>query len=166
MADDWLGISSSEYDSHCGDSNNHNLTEALDAQDYWEHLAVHALPHWFIIDLGQTYTIKQLRGRSNTDADPIDIDVYVSDSKTNWGTAVSTGINTWQDTENWVTIDSTDKNGRYIKVEIYDTENILDKIDWGKTAEPHMTIFDAYGEIYALPFKPRPTAAIGLSHII
>jgi len=63
-----------------------------------------------------------------------------------WGTAVTTGISTWHDTDEWVEIDTTDKDGRYIKVVINATEDTTNNwIGWGNPSEP-MTIFDVYAD--------------------
>ena len=145
-SDDWLGIGSSEYDSHCGDTDGHTLQEALDGDDYWYHAVDEQ--HWFILDLGSNYTVRKMRGRSNYIADPTDVDVFVSMNKTDWGTAVATAINTWQDTAAWVEVDTTDKEGRYIKVVIEDTEAGTNHIRWGQNPllSP-ISIFDVYGDV-------------------
>lgn len=158
MADVWLAISSAEYDSHNGDSLDHTVEEALDGTDYWRGPAADT-PCWLILDLGEAYTIKKVRGRSNTSGDPIDVDIYVSDSKVNWGAAVASGINTWQDTANWVEIDTTDKDGQYIKIDIIDYEN-KQWVAMGFGSS--VPIFDAYGSVVAAPpAVPRPTVAVG-----
>ena len=147
MADDWLGISSTELDSDSGDNGLNTIEEALNGTDHWGS-ADYGKPQWFIIDLGQTYTITKVRGRSSMGRDPIDVDIYVSDSKTVWGDAVATGISNWQDTTDWVEADTTDKDGRYIKVAVNDWENSgFLKMDWGGTST--FTIFDAYGDVAA-----------------
>ena len=158
-SDDWLGISSSEYDSHCGDNNGHTLEEALDGTDYWYHNTFSSHKHNFIIDLGQTYTVKKFRGRSFRGSDPIDVDIYVSDNKSDWGSAVVSGISSWQDTGSWQIVDLAKyKQGRYIKVEVQDTEHFLDYIEWGSGfGPPYMTIFDVYAGIEPLANNPVPT---------
>lgn len=151
MADDWLGISSAEYDSHCGDDGSHTIEMALDGTDYWNH-AVDEV-HWVVLDLGQTYTIKKVRGRSATTDDPTDVNIYIDDSNPPT-TLVHEGITTWQDctTENWVEIDITDSNGRYIKIEIEATEDFFDYLGFGKPVFPtSWTIFDAYGDVAGSP---------------
>jgi len=117
----WLNVGSTHLDSSSGAGDNgHLLTEALDGTDYWERDAGEV--HWFIIDLGQTYTVTKVKGRSESAEDPTDINIYVSDDKGDFGAAVGSGIATWQDTEAWVVTDTTDKAGRYVKVEIDATE--------------------------------------------
>ena len=155
-SDDWLGLNSKDnYDSHCGDSNGHTLEEAIDGMDYWSHTTNH--DHHFIIDLGKTYTVKKVRGRSNRMSDPIDVDIFVSDNKSSWGTAVATVISSWQDTSLWQEVDTTDKDGRYIKVEVLDTEHFLDFIEWGGFSSPYITIFDVYGNIAPNVSSPYPS---------
>lgn len=145
MADSWLGITSTEYDSHCGDSWGYTAEEALDGSDYWEHDVDET--HWLILDLSETYTIKKVSGRSFSNFDPTDVDVYVSDSKASWGTAVATNITTWQDTTTMQEVDTTDQDGRYIKIELIDTEFALDFLIWGYDPFGTWDIFDAYGDV-------------------
>jgi len=155
-ASDWLGISSSHRDSDSGDYSGHTLAEALDGTDYW--WDDDNQEHWFILDLGSIYTIEKLRGRSSSIGyDPIDVDVYVSNSKSDWGTAVAEGITTWQDGSSWVEVDSTDKDGRYIKVVIIDTEDGDNAVRWGPTGSFY-EIFDAYGSSnHPLQSNPNPS---------
>lgn len=149
MVDHWLELSSAEYDSHCGDSEGHTILGALDGTDAWWH-AVYEL-HEFILDLGQTYTIKKVRGRSNTDGyDPTNINIYVSDSKIDWGATVATNVD-YSDTSTWVETDITDKDGRYIKVVIGETESASHYLQWGGVSPDYFTIFDAYGDVTAPP---------------
>ena len=147
---DWLGINSSHLDSHCGNSGVRKLDEALDGTDSWDHDVDET--HWFILDLGVSYNITKVRGRSNTAAfggsDPIDVNIYVSTDGTTWGDAVASGITTWQDRTDWdgdAVIDCTPKEGRYVKIEIIDTEDTdtPDGIKFG--ASPAFTILDVYG---------------------
>jgi len=135
----WFGVGSGNYDSHCGDTA-WLLTDALDGTDLWYHGTLHT--HWFILDLGQEYNVQKVRGRSLRNMDPVNVNIYVSDDKENWGAAVASGINTWQDTDEWQEVDVTDKNGRYVKVEITATElGSDDEIQWGGP-DPFWTIFD------------------------
>jgi PKD repeat protein len=157
-SDDWIGISSSELDSCCGNccGEGPTLENALDGILSWQHEATET--HWFILDLGQTYTVKKVRGRSDTNVDPTSVNVYVSDSKTSWGTAVATVISTWKDIPIWQEVDTTDKNGRYVKVEIDATEDTkFNYIEFGGY-DPSFTIFDVYGDI------PEQTPVIGYSY--
>lgn len=140
---DWLGITSANYDSSCGSSSGFTVSTALDGTTYWYHTTNET--HWFIIDLGASYTITKVKSRSNSDSDPIDVNIYVSNSKVDWGDAVATGITTWRDTSDFVEINTTEKTGRYIEVEIISTEHSLHRLRFGKGAAPYFTIFDVYG---------------------
>jgi hypothetical protein len=146
---DWLGVGSSYLDSHCGDTSAYFLSEALDGTDMWVH-AVEEI-HWFILDLGQSYTISKVRGRSLASYDPIDVDIYVSDDKQNWGIPVATGISSFQDTDLWQEEAVTKKRGRFVKVVINQTENPI-AIWWGNLS-PSFTIFDVYVENIELKGK-------------
>lgn len=151
MADAWIGINSSHIDSKCGEEGDGTLADALDGTDQWDHDVSEV--HWFILDLGQTYTIKKVRGRSDWVRDPTDVDIYVSNDKEDWGEARATGISTWEDCGaapiDWVEVDTTDRDGRYIKVVINATEDgVGGMISWGDS--PACTIFDAYGSVVAV----------------
>jgi hypothetical protein len=137
----WIGITDLMLSSSCGGI---GLSGALDGTDTWNHDTTET--HYFILDLGRNYTIQKVRGRSFTTKDPTAVDIYVSTSTSNWGTAVATNINTWRNTDSWQEYASTDKVGRYIKVSIRTTENVNNYIGWG----PMLTgsnIFDAYGVV-------------------
>ena len=142
----WLGISSAHYDSHCGDNDAQTVEEALDGTDYWQH-AVNET-HWVILNLGATYNITKVRGRSLFSYDPTNVNIYVSTDRVTWGTAVATGISTWQDRDDWdgtAIIDTTPKEGRYIKVEIIDTEDANHTLQFGHSGPGFLKIFDVYG---------------------
>lgn len=132
----WLGIYSEHL--HSVDSAEASLRNALDGTGaYWS--APTDVEHWFILDLGRSLTVTKVRGRSNTTQDPVDVDIYVSDDTGSWGTAVATGISTFQDTDIWQEVDTTDKKGRYVKVVVNSTE-LSKYLRWGNS----MTIFDVY----------------------
>lgn len=140
-AQNWFGINSSHYDSHCGDSGVNTVEAGLDGTGFWSHLSDET--HWVILDLGQTYSVQKVRGRSDyANFDPTDVNIYVSNDKGDFGAAVASGINTWQDTRDWVEVDTTDKEGRYVKVEIIDTEDAGDSLGWGDVVPSPITIFD------------------------
>jgi hypothetical protein len=152
MADGWLGINGSHLHSYC---RGWGLEGALNGEDFWNIPVYYweSLPHWFILDLGESIAIKKVRGRSRTALDPISVDIYVSDYLESWGTAVATGITTWQDTSSWVEIDTIDKIGRYIKVEVNAIEGDGGDhyMEWGlnennddDSDSNYITIFDAY----------------------
>jgi len=148
---DWLGIDSSLIDSLCGETGGNTLAKALDGTDYWNHEVKET--HWFILDLGEKKTIEKVRGRSLTANDPIDVNVYVSDNKADWGVAVATGIGTFQDTDVWQEVNVTSKEGRYLKVEVINTENVNDFIRFG--GFPYFKIFDVYGAVPAVESAAR-----------
>ncbi|MHC4175302.1 MAG: discoidin domain-containing protein [Planctomycetota bacterium] len=163
MADAWLGINSDNLHSSCG---GWNLGKALNGEDFWNIAIYHSEfpPHWFILDMGEFTAIEKVRGRSMTAYDPASVDIYVSDDLVSWGLAVATGITAWQDTSSWVEIDTIDKIGRYIKVEVTATEGDGGDhyMEWGLNDEPdHITIFDAYaGDAYAGDVIPAPGAIV------
>jgi len=139
---DWLGITSANLSSFCGGA---NLDDALDGTGFWDHQIETYDTHWFILDLGETSTITKVRGRSNCSYSPILVNIYVSDDSEVWGDAVVSNISTWHDVDEWQEAETTSKNGRYIKVEITDTQaSFHNSIYWGKTTPP-FTIFDVYG---------------------
>jgi hypothetical protein len=165
--DAWLNINSSHYDSCCGQENaQHSLANALEGINSWEHYVNHT--HWFILDLGETYNIKKVKGCSNGYNagywDPANVNIYVSDDKSNWGTAVTTGISIWKTAycctnefgqpylpgEEVILqeVDTTPKNGRYIKVEITETLDSNNNLVFGRSPDDlAFKIFDAYGNI-------------------
>lgn len=140
--DAWLEIGSSVLDSYCGSSYGQTLEPALDGTNYWYHVVDET--HWFILDLVDTYVIKKVRGRSKGVGDPTDVNIYIDDSKPPT-TLCKEGISTWTNTEEWIEITlDTEGTGRYIKVEIEDTESGNRYIHWGM-ASNFVTIFDVYG---------------------
>lgn len=165
MAADWIGITSTHIDSAChlGEVN-HLLAEALDAEDYWYHTANET--HWFIIDLGSTYTITKVRGRSIKEYDPIDVSIYVSDDKEAFGDAVATNITTWQDTIEWQEVATTEKNGRYVKVEILDTEDANRALTFGRAGGQGTNIFDVFGEVAAVAHTHSASDTLSLSDAV
>ncbi len=147
-ADDWLGISSAEYDSHCGHIVGYDPQGMLDGTGNWRHAVDET--HWLILDLGQTYTITKVRGRSGGSGDPIYINIYIDDNNPPT-TLRKEGITTWQDTIVWVEISFASANGRYIKIEIEDTEKIDRELGWYAYDDGYLTCFDAYGDVYVPP---------------
>jgi hypothetical protein len=144
-SDEWLGVDSRNYNSCCGYEGPFGPSAALDGIDVWTHLSTEN--HWLVIDLSNPYNIKKLRGRSNTANDPTSVDIYISNDPDNWGTAVYSGITSWQDTTSWSEIDITDTAGRYINISITSTEGGAgtDYLEFGGIPVP-MTIFDVYGD--------------------
>jgi hypothetical protein len=160
-SDAWLGVSSSELVYGC--ENKFGLGMALDGVELWTAETNH--DHEFILDLGKNYSIKKFRGRSYSLNDPTDVDIYISTDNSTWGTAVASDISTWQDTETWTEVDSTDKTGQYIKVVVQDTEDANSFLEWGGFIPPG-PIFDAYGEeINIAPGISNPYPVNGASGI-
>jgi hypothetical protein len=145
-SDDWLGLDSRNYHSCCGYEGPYGPAAALDGIDVWTHLSTE--DHWLVIDLKKAYNIKKVRGRSDTGNDPTSVDIYISDDPNNWGSAVQTGITTWQDTSNWAEVNITDTVGRYVNISITSTEGgaSTDYLEFGGIPTP-MTILDVYGEV-------------------
>ena len=144
----WLNIDSTYLLSggagvgYCGDAVDSFITDALDGIGEWEHEEDHV--HWFIIDLGDHYTIEAVRGRSNTNIDPVDVEIYISGNAIDW-TSIAT-LNTWQDTTDWVVEATTVKKGRYLKVEIQTTQGGFGYIGFGNDPSP-FKIFDVYATL-------------------
>ena len=139
----WYGIDSANKESVCGEDKEWTLSRALRISHIGFHGWLHEVDeiHNFVIDLEQIYTILKIRSRSNSTADPIDVDVFISDDAATWGAAVASGISTWQDTGSWVEVDITDKAGRYIKFVINDTEDANNYIHWASGLD--LPILDA-----------------------
>lgn len=144
-----LSVDSTLVHSYCGyGTTNRELTleKALEGTDTWVHAQNHT--HWFILDLGQSYTISKVKGRSNesTWGDPTDVNIYISDDTEDFGDPVVEGISTWQDTEDWVEIEMPTTSGRYIKVEIENTESAFKYLGFGQqyavTPTNPFSIFD------------------------
>jgi hypothetical protein len=171
VVDAWLDINSSHYYTCCGEENaQHSLASALEGISSWEHYVNHI--HWFILDLGETYNIKKVKGCSNGHNagywDPTNVNIYVSDDKSNWGTAVATGISKWTTSycctneygqpyspgEEVILqeVDTTPKDGRYIKVEIIETADSENFLEFGRAHYDFtFKIFDAYGRAVSTP---------------
>lgn len=144
MAPDWLGITSSNIDSDCGcGETGETLADCIDGLADWDCNTPHC--HWFILDLGQSYTITKVRGRSHGGRDPTNLDIWVSDDKENWGDPVAEDITTWQDTTEWQEVETTEKEGRYVKVQINSCETSLNYFEWNGTTP--QTMIDVYGEV-------------------
>ncbi len=125
-----LGIDDTFYQASNGTSG----FEALNGDAAWAASSLTPTPY-LIMDLDQKQTVISVSGRSNSATDPTSVDIYVSDSLTDWGNPVSSGVSTWQDTDSFVVIDTTDKDGRYVKVEVNTTESTT--MSWGGSAAPY-----------------------------
>lgn len=83
--------------------------------------------HWLIYDLGSSREVTKFRWYvSNnlwTGRDKIDsCNLYVSDSLTDWGTAVATGV-AFNTANQWNEITTTTKTGRFVKYASIDTNH-------------------------------------------
>ena len=116
----WFGVSGTNLSSYCGQEDGTSLSNALSGSARWYHSTNHT--HYFILDMGVSHTWTKFRSRSNQTDDPTKVSIYVSETNGDWGAAVAVDISTWQDSAAWVEYDSTDKIGRWIKVEITETE--------------------------------------------
>lgn len=134
----WIGIDGSYLHSKCGDKSGYRLSDALDGTTMWAHNVNHQ--HWFILDLGDIYKVEKVRSRSNYQADPLGVYIYVSMNTTTWGDPVGEDIDTFRNTVTWVEEDTTDKIGRYVKVVATETEVSLNYLGWGDDFQ----IFDVY----------------------
>ena len=139
---EWFGITSANLDSLSGEEGGSLLSDALDGTNYWGRAFDEQ--HWFVIDLGTNYKITKVRGRSNSSGfDPDDVSIFVSETNGNWGTAVASGITTWQVTSDWVEVSTTEKVGRYIRIQTQTTPHFRNYLSWGDSSSP-FTIFDVY----------------------
>ncbi len=144
----WLGIDSSHLYSRCHDTGpgsfTHLLPDALDGTDYWECRS--KTPHWFLIDLGYTYTISSIRGRSNSLKDPTSVNIYISTEADHFEAASIERLDL-SDTSEWIASSDFDpKNGRYVKVEIEATEDINGELQFGGSMS-FFSIFDVFGDL-------------------
>lgn len=140
---DWLALDSSNIDSLCGEDEDYELAKAMEGLSWWQHTSVEI--HWAIFDLGEPIQCEKVKGRSNTGTwDPTDVDIFVSDDKTDWGPAVVSGISTWHDTAAYVEIELNAKVGQYVKVVINETQDASPgRMAFGFPSTT--TIFDVYG---------------------
>ena len=142
----WLGIDSSYLYSQChptGGSLAHLLPDALDGTDYWECRS--KTPHWFIIDLGYTYSISSIRGRSNSQKDPTSVNIYISTEADRFEDASIERLDL-SNSAAWIeTSDFDTTNGRYVKVEIESTEDINGELRFGGVLS-FFSIFDIFGD--------------------
>jgi len=141
-----MGIDSADLEEDCGDEGGSvTIENALDGSNVWQHNTTET--HYFVVDLGQIVNVQQVRGRSGGDLsrDPTIVNIYVSETNGNWGTAVNPAIiTTWQDTVTWQEVALNAKNGRYVKVEITTTEDAATKLEFGGPTGGFYKIFDVY----------------------
>ncbi len=135
MADDWH--TPSAINDKCGEDATYNSGNMIDNDTgtRWTHYVSEA--HWIIFDMGETYTVKKVQiyhtqyvslGAPSA--------IYVSDDTGDFGDSVgSSAADYWNDATGWDEIDTTDKNGRYIKV-----------VASGTAEGPNWYEFDIYGD--------------------
>lgn len=130
----WLGIDSSHFDSvEAGGFETSPVTAMLNGTGSWINiLNLTGTTLSFYLDLGATYKVTKVRGRSNGafNADPTNVNIYVSTDNSTWGGAVAEDLD-FQDTSSWVESSTFEKVGRYVRVEVDETENTVLAIDWG-----------------------------------
>jgi len=139
----WFGVTSGNLIKHCGDTGAYTLAKALDGIDHWYH-AVSEI-HWFIIDLGKSCTISKMRGRSLSVMDPTRVALYTFQTPAEHEVLVGM-TDAWRDTSAWVEVPTKPKIGRYIRVEIQQTEEPRDYIAFGSHTSP-FTIFDVFTDV-------------------
>lgn len=152
MPEQWFPIGSDKFDSASNEGQlGHTIQETLDGTDFW--YVFIAEVHWLIIDLGQSYTLTKIRGRSRYwGYGPSDVDIYVSNNKANWGTPVATGISSFQYTLNFQEENLIEKSGRYVKIVINATPaGSPGNMAWGHAFVP-FTIFELFGEVAPVPY--------------
>ena len=160
----WFGVSSANLDGYCGQEDGTQLTWALDGANRWYHSTDHT--HWFILDMGASHNWTKFRSRSNQTDDPTKVNIYVSETNGDWGAAVAVDISTWQDSAAWVEYNSTDKQGRFIKVEITETENSPAGTTLNYGEGP---IFDAYyddGVVRLMTYARTLAETLGITDAI
>ena len=134
MADAW--VTPSSIHSSCGLANPGNMIDD-DTATGCSHYVTEE--HYIVFDMGQTHTVKKIRmwdypGWSNvTDIAAI----YVSDDPENWGDSVGSLTFPNEAGEVWREADTTDKDGRYIKI-VTPSEELY-----------YWREFDIYGEVAA-----------------
>ena len=140
----WLGIDNTNYDSDCGDTGGNIVADTLKGSGYWQHEQDHT--HFFVVNLGAHYIVKYVRGRSNTNFDPEEVNIYISGDNSTW-VQIATFDRLWDNTNDWVVITTTPTKGRYVKVEITITEDGANNyIEFGHITVPFQ-IFDVCGTL-------------------
>lgn len=151
-ADDWVTPTAIHSDcGHTGDSVSSRLIDD-DLGTYWQHDGTE--DHWVIFDMGETYTVKQVRCYHVQYVHWVEVgEVYVSDDVENWGDSLGASTANWYTgVTGWEEIDITDKDGRYIKI----VGNAQDRMGFYE--------FDIYGSTAGAP--PAPGAAQPMNLIL
>ncbi len=139
----WEDIDSSNHESDCG-SNAPNTPQAmLDGTNAWFHITNEV--HNLVIDLNSSKLVTKIRTKSNGVAGnlPNDVDIFVSDNLGDFGVAVETGIDISSDSPNvWTErILTTQKTGRYIKIQINTTSSANNFLGWGADDQKVLDFF-------------------------
>lgn len=94
---------------------------------YWGHDTNHL--HWIILDLEQTYSVSGVRTyvQSSSRSKWESVDVYVSDDPASMGVAVATDLD-FTVALSWNEHTFTAKNGRYVKLDGIDTQDVADRL--------------------------------------
>lgn len=107
--------------STCG-TNTNNLIDGKTSDDVDASYHYVSELHYVVFDMGSSVDVQQVRFYMGDyyggDYSLGNGNIYVSDDTGNWGSAVSTDFCAAA-ADNWATIDTTDKSGRYIKIEFY-----------------------------------------------
>jgi len=138
----WIGIDETHYHDSCGDLAGHTATEMLAVTDAWWHVVNEV--HYLELDLGSQVLIPKMRFRGQACAAyaPTDVDIFVSTDGATWGTAVATGVNPFSYGADWGEVDTTDKTGRYIRLEINATQDACNSyLIWGTAALPQIDVW-------------------------
>lgn len=139
----WEDIDSSNHESDCGSNAPQTPQAMLDGTDIWSHVVNHV--HVLVIDLNSSKLVTKIRTKSNGvgSALPNDIDIFVSDDTGDFGTAVETGIDISSDPNNSFTerILTTQKTGRYIKIQINSTQSAFNFLGWGADDQKVLDFF-------------------------
>lgn len=138
----WFGVNGYNHYSSSGT----DAEAALNGTGIWTQISDPEDNPWLIIDLNRTYTIRQVRGRSSSDSDPIDVTIYVSNDPSSWGEGEALESGVWVDTGSWVNVEMADACGRYIKIEVFNTEQ-EGLLTFGSAKGG--SILDVYTEDYA-----------------
>lgn len=142
----YLGIDSSYLHSSTGISNLGNALDGTAVADMWSTSA------YFIISLGDTYSVSKVRIRTNSSDDPTTINIYYSCSTSGW-TLLETihpmGLGSWEQfsfTARWC---------RYLKFTVTTSEVGDAACDWGTV--PNTQILDVYYDTAdSSPPTPNP----------
>lgn len=137
----WVVPTSANLYDFCGEySESYDLDDALDQLGQWYDLVTHE--HYFVLDMGSSLNVGKIRlSKTSAILPPDDVDVYVSDDTGDWGTAVATGIDVYNQAESTMEYVTTQKTGRYIKL-VMNTAHGSNFIAWGGTGDEMLAIFD------------------------